>query len=51
MKENIEFDLKLSQASRDQIYRGDLIFKNGSVWCCASKAANLFINLDDRQQQ
>lgn len=47
---NVEFDLKIKQVGADEVNRDDLIFKQGSIWTCASKGANLFINLEDRQQ-
>jgi hypothetical protein len=41
--------LQINQVGYDEINRGDLIFKNGAIWICASKGANLFIDMDTRQ--
>lgn len=51
MNENNQFDIKLNQVGSDEVNRGDLIFKNGTIWFCASKGANLFIDFESKKHQ
>lgn len=48
MSSESEFDLQMKFVGSDEVNRGDLIFKNGSIWVCASKGANLFVNVENK---
>lgn len=50
MDEAVNFDLKLSKVPLDDINRGDLVFKDGAIWMCASKATSTFVNMENRDK-
>ena len=50
MDKGVDFDLKMDKVPMDDIHRDDLVFKNGAIWVCASKATNTFINMENREK-
>lgn len=50
-QQEIGFNLKMKAIAASEIERGDLIFKNGSIWMCVSKSANLFSNMETKEQR
>lgn len=46
-----DFNLKMKAVDYSEIERGDLMFKNGGIWMCVGKTANLFANMDTNEQR
>ena len=50
-EEDVDFDLKMERVSlQENINRGDLVFRDGGIWMCASKATNTFTNMENKEK-